>query len=475
GGGNSSYPFCSPASPPSSSGAAAAAAAAAVAAALAAAGRIVSPAASSSGKSCGGGGSSGGKVVGRKRSVDRGGGTPSRPRGLKEADLRQLDGRSGGLFGAGMGGVAAMGRRAKKSRVVMLESADGHDASGILAVLTDTTEEDMAMEPGTEGMAKLGHRRWHSTSTCMLCRRGPDRSRQLVCCGFCPLSFHGDCLEAFGAGPDDGAPSGATRFVCPQHRCVGCAKTTAAAGGVLFRCLTCPRAFCGNCLPEDQVESVGRSRQLESLGYIGKQSHWIRCELCLANGGRPHLALRTGTGSADGLANERRGSDNPEVDGDMSAWEKERRRDGSSAGVDGGGDADAAAGPSGGEDEGSSESESDSEPEPEPKPQPMPFAVAMTLLQDHPAAKLAFLEPRCAPAARATPGNGAKRPRKAGAVTVDQIAIKVEAGRYRSAGAFESDARQMITQGKGPRSLCAEQKEMVAFLERELLPKLRKP
>lgn len=50
-----------------------------------------------------------------------------------------------------------------------------------------------------------------------------------------------------------------------------------------------------------------------------------------------------------------------------------------------------------------------------------------------------------------------KRPRKAGAVSADLLAKKVEAGRYRSATAFESDARQMLTQGKGPRSLSSEQ------------------
>lgn len=143
-----------------------------------------------------------------------------------------------------------------------------------------------------------------------------------------------------------------------------------------------------------QVESVGRNRHLEALGYIGKQSHWIRCESCLANGGRPRLApLRTDTGSADGLANEPQGA---EANGDSAPWEKGQRGDKSSEGVDGDVGADGAAQPGGEEGEGSSESESDSDPEPEPKPKPMPFHVALTLLRGHPAAKAAFLEPRCA-------------------------------------------------------------------------------
>lgn len=56
-----------------------------------------------------------------------------------------------------------------------------------------------------------------------------------------------------------------------------------------------------------------------------------------------------------------------------------------------------------------------------------------------------------------SPSGGKKRQRKAGSVSVELIAGKVQAGRYRSSVAFESDARQMITQGKGPRSLSREQ------------------
>ncbi|CAN0225180.1 unnamed protein product [Ectocarpus sp. 4 AP-2014] len=142
----------------------------------------------------------------------------------------------------------------------------------------------------------------------------------------------------------------------------------------------------------------------------------------------------------------------------------EAGRGGNSAGVSG--EPDAA--------ESESESESDCEPEPEPKPKPMPFAVALTLLRDHPSAKAAFLQPSGTPASSAAGGSSPspKRPRKAGAVSADLLAKKVEAGRYRSATAFESDARQMLTRGKGPRSLSAEQKEMVAFFEQEILPKL---
>lgn len=50
-----------------------------------------------------------------------------------------------------------------------------------------------------------------------------------------------------------------------------------------------------------------------------------------------------------------------------------------------------------------------------------------------------------------------KRPRLPGACTVETVDAKVTAGRYRSTGAFESDIRQLLTHGKGPRSISTEQ------------------
>lgn len=93
---------------------------------------------------------------------------------------------------------------------------------------------------------------------------------------FCPRSFHTDCLEASsssrgsnnssgddddddgrdddGDGGDSAVPAAPAMPVCPQHRCLGCTKATvAAAGGLLFRCQTCAKAYCEDCLPEVEV------------------------------------------------------------------------------------------------------------------------------------------------------------------------------------------------------------------------------
>lgn len=135
------------------------------------------------------------------------------------------------------------------------------------------------------------------------------------------------------------------------------------------------------------MEALGRNPQLEALGYFGKRSYWIRCGSCVTKGQR---GTGTGPGPQEepGSYNEGQGREEGDAEGG---------RDGDDD-MSGAGPREQGAVQPGGREsdqsESESESESDSEPEREPKPQPMPFAVALTLLQDHPAAKAAFLQPR---------------------------------------------------------------------------------
>ena len=39
-------------------------------------------------------------------------------------------------------------------------------------------------------------------------------------------------------------------------------------------------AYCEDCLPQDEIESIGRCRDLEALGYDSKQSYYIMCPSC---------------------------------------------------------------------------------------------------------------------------------------------------------------------------------------------------
>ena len=82
-------------------------------------------------------------------------------------------------------------------------------------------------------------------------------------------------------------------FICPHHRCTICNRSTAAAGGLLFRCIACVTAYCEDCLPQDEIESIGRCRKLEQLGYDSKQSYFIRCSYCCQLDGSKAFGILT--------------------------------------------------------------------------------------------------------------------------------------------------------------------------------------
>lgn len=64
-----------------------------------------------------------------------------------------------------------------------------------------------------------------------------------MCCDNCCCSYHPECV---GLDPDN-IPS--FNWNCPQHECAECGRKAASAGGLLFRCVSCPQAFCEDHLP----------------------------------------------------------------------------------------------------------------------------------------------------------------------------------------------------------------------------------
>ncbi len=101
-------------------------------------------------------------------------------------------------------------------------------------------------------------------------------------CGFCPRTYHPDCLAAFLEEHQLELGNSLPNVqICLQHNCCGCRRSTSAAGGLLFRCVDCPRAFCEDCLEEDEIESIGRWRPLEALGYFSKKQGAWACPPCL--------------------------------------------------------------------------------------------------------------------------------------------------------------------------------------------------
>ena len=136
------------------------------------------------------------------------------------------------------------------------------------------------------------------------------------------------------------------------------------------------------------MEPVGRNGQLEALGYFDKQFYWIRCDACVEGGCQ--FQVDEAEAEGDQGRSEQSGRSEGGDDG-----ETEMRRDRASSR---GEDMDEARGGQKKQkrvemdydDEEDDEEDSEEEEEEEP----MSFAVALTLLQDHPAAEAAFLKPR---------------------------------------------------------------------------------
>ena len=69
---------------------------------------------------------------------------------------------------------------------------------------------------------------------------------------------------------------------CPQHHCKSCNRTASEAGGLLFRCVDCPTAFCAECNGETLFDAVEGNPEWEALGfYLPKSFEYVRCNDCV--------------------------------------------------------------------------------------------------------------------------------------------------------------------------------------------------
>jgi len=99
---------------------------------------------------------------------------------------------------------------------------------------------------------------------------------ELLCCEYCPRVFHAACMNL---------PKNAHKLPivkCSQHECAECGRKAANAGGMLFRCRSCPLAQCEDCLPEGDIAALGPTLpELEILGYPEtSQVYWVYCYQC---------------------------------------------------------------------------------------------------------------------------------------------------------------------------------------------------
>ena len=108
---------------------------------------------------------------------------------------------------------------------------------------------------------------------CQMCWDGGS----LVCCDYCPMSYHLTCL---GIKEKD-LPA---KFSCPHHACAKCNRSNSMAGA-LFRCEQCYYAYCEDCLPKFGVHYTGESERLSKLGYRRSGS---TCYIICSNSCRKH-------------------------------------------------------------------------------------------------------------------------------------------------------------------------------------------
>lgn len=92
---------------------------------------------------------------------------------------------------------------------------------------------------------------------------------KLIECPRCPISVHEACcglkLHEFQC--------------CTHHHCVMCEKTAGGGGGLLYRCQSCPNAYCPDCIPAEPFRYLGHDiPRFEKLGFKGNPLyHYIHC------------------------------------------------------------------------------------------------------------------------------------------------------------------------------------------------------
>ena len=102
-------------------------------------------------------------------------------------------------------------------------------------------------------------------------------------CDYCPVSM---CFHCSGVDPNNLGPS----WRCPHHACHGCGRKAHAAGGLLFRCAECSKAFCEDCLPRDS-RVINESARFNALGFVcPKSACYVLCSEHCAGLAREHAA-----------------------------------------------------------------------------------------------------------------------------------------------------------------------------------------
>ena len=77
-----------------------------------------------------------------------------------------------------------------------------------------------------------------------------------------------------------------------------CAGKASGRGGLIFRCWSCPVAFCGDCLPDEfeplDSRGEGKGSLLEQVGHLASSIEYITCSACIHGSTRKIMPPRQG-------------------------------------------------------------------------------------------------------------------------------------------------------------------------------------
>ncbi|KAJ1453700.1 SNF2 family N-terminal domain-containing protein [Pelagophyceae sp. CCMP2097] len=178
-----------------------------------------------------------------------------------------------------------------KVQVLVSEYGDGRPEARSTAAVPSAAKrwEAAAAAAALEaiGSRQIAGRDYDHESICMACKEGGE----LLLCDQCPCSWHPECLKLMNVPLPK---KGVTTWGCPHHTCAVCSRKSGAAGGLLFRCMACPNAYCEDHLVESATV-VGKCDRFLALGQNHpKSACFILCnESCL------EYAVESGDMSAD--------------------------------------------------------------------------------------------------------------------------------------------------------------------------------
>ncbi|KAL1987083.1 hypothetical protein VTN96DRAFT_4957 [Rasamsonia emersonii] len=166
-------------------------------------------------------------------------------------------------------------RRIGKNRTVLIagyhvgkESLECRDDE---AVPTMAGKDPRLADPKKEKRPPFRHQK-----TCLVC----GKCNRLEKCQSCPRVYHVKCVKSHEAKSTAYTP--VKRNLCSQHNCCSCQHTASEAGGLLFCCRSCHRAFCEDCLEWESTTFVGDEiPEFRTLDYHSSSStYYVICEHC---------------------------------------------------------------------------------------------------------------------------------------------------------------------------------------------------